>query len=127
MTSVPSGCPYCQSPLLEEVRPYTYGGMRLGNFEMLVCSVCRRVFHPANTSEAIEQAARSKGLFAPIPIDGDNSSPSFVPEYEMKIEVVQDDEPPFTSREGEPLDVGAANKVLGPIRLQLMRASEAAN
>lgn len=127
MTAETSGCPYCLSPLIQEVRPFSYHGFRLGNFEMLVCSVCRRVFHPAKTADAIEQAARSKGLFARIPIDGGNSTPSYMPEHDVTIEVVQDDEPPSTSREGEPNDVGAANRVLDPIRLQLFRASEAAN
>jgi len=37
--------------------------MYLGRFPFLVCSVCSRVYHPAETSAAIEAAARSRGLF----------------------------------------------------------------
>jgi hypothetical protein len=65
----PSGCPYCSTPLREESRPYAYHGAYLGRFPMLVCSVCTRVFHPSETSQQIEDAARAKGLFQ-TPADG---------------------------------------------------------
>ncbi len=56
-------CPHCDSPLIEEERPYVLHGILLGRFPVLVCSVCRRVYHPGATAIAIEKAAREKGIW----------------------------------------------------------------
>ncbi len=56
-------CPHCDSPLVDEERPYVLHGILLGRFPVLVCSVCRRVYHPGTTAVAIERAARKKGIW----------------------------------------------------------------
>ncbi len=56
-------CPHCSSPVKEEVRPVALHGVRLGRFPVLVCTVCHRVYHPEKTSQAIEEAAKSKGVW----------------------------------------------------------------
>jgi DNA-directed RNA polymerase subunit RPC12/RpoP len=56
-------CPHCNSPILTEERAYALHGVPLGRFEFYVCSVCRRVYHPAATSKKIEEAAKALGLW----------------------------------------------------------------
>ena len=56
-------CPHCDSPLVDEERPYVLHGILVGRFPVLVCSVCRRVYHPGTTAVAIEKAARKKGIW----------------------------------------------------------------
>jgi uncharacterized protein YbaR (Trm112 family) len=58
-----TSCPRCSTPLETEERPYTLGGFSLGRFEFLVCPVCKRVYHPLETSQAIEEAAKEKGIW----------------------------------------------------------------
>ncbi len=55
-------CPYCETRLVSEARPYTLHGVSLGTFDVLVCPSCRRVFHPRETSLRIEAAAKAKGI-----------------------------------------------------------------
>jgi len=54
------------SPLVVQPRPYIFSGLYLGRFQFLVCTVCARVFHPSETSSAIEVAARAKGIFPEV-------------------------------------------------------------
>ena len=56
-------CPSCSSPLVATIRPYAYHGAYLGRFPFLVCTVCRRVYHPASSSIAIEEAVKANGLW----------------------------------------------------------------
>ncbi len=56
-------CPHCESPLGKEKKPYILHGIVLGRFEVLVCTVCRRVYHPETTAKAIEEAAKEKGMW----------------------------------------------------------------
>jgi len=93
---------------------------------MLVCSVCRRVFHPAETSDAIEQMARSKGLFAPIEIEGGNAGNEAQFDYPVYFEIVVSKAPPVVSKEGsqEPA-LMAQSPVLLPVPQS--RAASAAN
>ena len=56
-------CSNCSSPLVTESRPYGLHGIYLGRFPFYVCSVCRRVYHPAVTSRTIEEIAKQKGLW----------------------------------------------------------------
>ena len=66
MRAPASSCPYCMSPLVVQPRPYIFSGLYLGRFQFLVCTVCARVFHPSETSSAIEVAARAKGIFPEV-------------------------------------------------------------
>lgn len=70
-------CPHCGSPLAIEDRPYASRGVYLGRFQFYVCSVCRRTYHPKQTSLAIQSAAKAlgiwglgapKGLITPAPL-----------------------------------------------------------
>lgn len=60
--SEPPCCPYDDTLLEEEIRPYFYK-FYLGRFKFLVCPICKRVFHPEETSLAIEKLAKEKGIF----------------------------------------------------------------
>lgn len=56
-------CPYCNVKLGTTKRPYSHMGVYLGHFEFDSCVVCRRFFQPKEVAIAIEQAARSKGVW----------------------------------------------------------------
>lgn len=68
-------CPYCACPLKRQMKPYLLHGVYLGRFSFLVCSVCRRTYHPPKTSSEIEEAAKEKGLWG---LEGRSDSSSIV-------------------------------------------------
>ncbi len=63
-------CPHCHSALAAEERPYELRGVHLGRFTFLVCTACERLYHPRETSLAIEAAARAAGLWGREPQGG---------------------------------------------------------
>ncbi len=75
VTNMPDSlCPYCETRLVTEARPYALHGVFLGKFDFLVCPVCRRIFHPRETSLKIEAAARIRGVAPPEVVVRDNSA-----------------------------------------------------
>ncbi|MEK6941566.1 MAG: AbrB/MazE/SpoVT family DNA-binding domain-containing protein [archaeon] len=56
-------CPICNKKMVKVKEPYSYGNVKLGEFEAEKCNNCNEVFFTEEASDKIDQKAKETGIW----------------------------------------------------------------